>query len=55
MMQKRQWFAGDGTASKPLTNFDDQAYFYDWSKDGKKLAVSRGSAISNIVLIEQID
>ena len=42
----------DGGAPKQLTNFrTDQIFSYDWSRDGKQLAVARGSIASDVVLI----
>ncbi|PYV61361.1 MAG: hypothetical protein DMG97_43380 [Acidobacteria bacterium] len=42
----------DGGAPKQLTNFkSDQMFWFDWSRDGKQLAVSRGTVTSDVVLI----
>lgn len=42
----------DGGAPKQLTNFKtDQIFWFDWSRDGKQLAVARGSVASDVVLI----
>jgi len=42
----------DGSAKRQLTNFaSDLIFFYAWSRDGKKLAVARGSKTSDVVLI----
>ncbi len=42
----------DGGAPKQLTNFKaDQIFWFDWSRDGKQLAVSRGTVTSDVVLI----
>jgi Tol biopolymer transport system component len=33
-----------GGAPKPITNFDSgQIFDFDWSRDGKQLALTRGS------------
>jgi len=41
-----------GGEAKPLTTFKDQRMFsFDWSKDGKRLAVVRGTEISDAVLM----
>jgi len=42
-----------GGAPKPLTDFTDQnvIFWFDWSKDGKQLALARGTQISDVVLI----
>jgi eukaryotic-like serine/threonine-protein kinase len=41
-----------GGKPKQLTNFSsDRIYSFDWSQDGKQLAVARGSSTSDIVLI----
>jgi Tol biopolymer transport system component len=42
----------DGSPAKPLTNFkSDLIFYYDWSRDGKKLAVARGLMTNDAVLI----
>lgn len=42
----------DGGTPKQLTNFrTDQIFGYAWSRDGKQLAVARGSIASDVVLI----
>ncbi|HXU36006.1 MAG TPA: protein kinase [Blastocatellia bacterium] len=42
----------DGGAPKQLTNFrTDQIFSHAWSRDGKQLAVARGSIASDVVLI----
>jgi serine/threonine protein kinase/Tol biopolymer transport system component len=42
----------DGGAPRQLTNFKtDQIFWFDWSRDGKQLAVARGSVASDVVLI----
>ena len=41
-----------GGAPKQLTDFkSDLIFWFDWSKDGKQLAVARGTSISDVVLI----
>ncbi len=41
-----------GGAPKQLTDFkSDSIFWFDWSRDGKQLAVARGSQISDVVLI----
>jgi serine/threonine protein kinase/Tol biopolymer transport system component len=41
-----------GGAPKQLTDFkSDSVFWFDWSRDGKQLAVARGSQISDVVLI----
>jgi len=45
----------DGGPPKQLTNFkSDLIFSYDWSRDGKKLALARGSRIRDVVLIRDI-
>lgn len=42
----------EGGAPKQLTSFkSDQIFWFDWSRDGKQLAVARGSVTSDVVLI----
>ncbi len=42
----------DGSPKRQLTNFkSDLIFYYAWSRDGKKLAVARGSKTSDVVLI----
>jgi serine/threonine protein kinase/Tol biopolymer transport system component len=42
----------DGSPAKPLTDFkSDLIFFYDWSRDGKKLACARGLVTNDAVLI----
>jgi Tol biopolymer transport system component len=42
----------DGGPSKQMTNFTtDLIFYFDWSRDGKQLAVSRGNQPSDVVLI----
>lgn len=44
----------DGGAAQQLTNFtSDQIFWFDWSRDGKQLACSRGSVTSDVVLISE--
>ncbi|PYS71983.1 MAG: hypothetical protein DMF69_08805, partial [Acidobacteria bacterium] len=41
-----------GGAAKQLTNFtSDSLFWFDWSRDGKQLAVARGTQLSDVVLI----
>jgi Tol biopolymer transport system component len=41
-----------GGPAKQLTNFTiDSLFWFDWSRDGKQLAVSRGTQLSDVVLI----
>jgi len=45
----------DGTSPKQLTNFkSDQIFWFDWSPDGRQLAVSRGAVTSDVVLIKDL-
>jgi hypothetical protein len=42
----------DGSSAKPVTEFkSDLIFFYDWSRDGKKLAYARGLVTNDAVLI----
>ena len=42
----------DGSAPKQLTDFKtDQIFWFDFSRDGKQLAVSRGTETSDVILI----
>jgi serine/threonine protein kinase/Tol biopolymer transport system component len=44
----------DGGAPKQVTDFtSDQIFWFDWSKDGKQLACSRGKILNDIVLITE--
>jgi serine/threonine protein kinase/dipeptidyl aminopeptidase/acylaminoacyl peptidase len=44
----------DGSAPRQLTHFaSDQIFWFDWSRDGKQLACSRGSGTSDVVLISE--
>jgi eukaryotic-like serine/threonine-protein kinase len=49
------WFQPlDGGAPHQLTDFTyDQIHWFDWSRDGKKLACSRGKIVNDIVLITE--
>jgi Tol biopolymer transport system component len=43
----------DGSASRPLTHFSadgHQIWDFDWSADGRRLAVARGKSSTDIVL-----
>jgi Tol biopolymer transport system component len=41
-----------GGPAKQLTNFaTDSIFWFDWSRDGKQLAVARGTQLSDVVLI----
>jgi TolB protein len=42
----------DGGAPKQLTDFkSDRIFWFDWSRDGKQLVLSRGNATSDVVMI----
>jgi hypothetical protein len=42
----------DGSPPKPVTDFKSEHIFsFDWSRDGKQLAVARGTQTSDVVLI----
>ncbi len=42
----------DGSAARPLTDFkSDLIFYYDWSRDGKRLAYARGLVTDDAVLI----
>jgi Tol biopolymer transport system component len=44
----------DGGAPKQVTDFtSDQIFWFDWSKDSKQLACSRGKILNDIVLITE--
>jgi serine/threonine protein kinase len=44
----------DGGPAKQLTNFtNDQIFWFDWSRDGKQLAASRGRVTSDVVYIKE--
>ena len=43
----------DGGESKQITNFQrDKIFFFDLSPDGKRLALARGTEVSDVVLIK---
>jgi hypothetical protein len=45
----------DGGPPKQLTDFtSDMIFSYAWSRDGKKLALARGSKTSDVVLISDL-
>lgn len=45
----------NGGPAKQLTNFkSDQIFWFDWSPDGRQLAVSRGTVSSDVVLIKDL-
>jgi Tol biopolymer transport system component len=45
----------DGSSKRQLTNFkSDLIFYYAWSRDGKKLALARGSKTSDVVLITDL-
>jgi Tol biopolymer transport system component len=42
----------DGGAPKQLTNFkSDQIFFFDWTRDGRQLALARGTVSNDVVQI----
>jgi hypothetical protein len=42
----------DGGAPKQITDFkSDQIFYFDWSRDGKQLVLSRGMESRDVVLI----
>jgi Tol biopolymer transport system component len=44
----------DGASPSRLTNFTtDQIFWFEWSRDGKQLACSRGMVTSDVVLISE--
>jgi Tol biopolymer transport system component len=44
----------DGRAPRQVTSFAaDRIFSYDWSRDGKRLAVVRGAWTSDMVLMRQ--
>ncbi|HJZ67989.1 MAG TPA: hypothetical protein VKF81_07705, partial [Blastocatellia bacterium] len=44
----------DGGPPKQLTNFkSDLIFWFDWSRDGKQLVLSRGTVTSDVVLISE--
>lgn len=45
----------DGSAPKPLTNFKTHSLDnFSWSSDGKSLAVSRNTNVSDVILVENV-
>jgi Tol biopolymer transport system component len=45
----------DGGQPAPLTDFKAETIFrYDWSRDGKQLALARGTVTSDVVLIANL-
>lgn len=45
----------DGSPSKQATDFkSDQIFWFDWSRDGRQLGVSRGAVTSDVVLIKDL-
>ena len=41
-----------GGPPRQLTDFkSDQTFYFDWSRDGKQLALARGTQTSDVVLI----
>ena len=46
----------DGGAASKTTDFDaEEIFYFDWSKDGQKFAVSRGTFTNNVVAISITD
>jgi Tol biopolymer transport system component len=42
----------DGSAARAMTDFkSDLIFYYDWSRDGKRLAYARGLVTNDAVLI----
>jgi serine/threonine protein kinase len=42
----------DGRPPKQITDFkSDRIFFFDWSRDGKRLALARGARVNDVVLI----
>jgi len=42
----------DGGPERQLTNFrSEQMFRFDWSRDGKDLAVTRGGMMKDVILI----
>lgn len=42
----------DGEAPKQLTDFTaDQILGFDWSQDGKQLAIARGNVTKDVILV----
>ena len=49
-------FPLDGSAPRPVTTFpSEQIINYRWSRDGKTLAMSRGTQSADVVLITSAD
>ncbi|HKF57953.1 MAG TPA: hypothetical protein VKJ45_21015 [Blastocatellia bacterium] len=45
----------DGGAAKAFTTFNgDHVFYFDWSRDGTKMVCSRGTNISDAVVIALI-
>ena len=45
----------DGGPATQLTDFKtDRIFWFDWSRDGKQLALVRGTVSSDVVLISDI-
>jgi serine/threonine protein kinase len=45
----------DGSPPKQTTDFkSDQIFWFDWSRDGRQLGVSRGAVTSDVVLIKDL-
>ena len=45
----------DGGPPKPITNFtSDQIFGFSWSRDGKRLAVTRGTFTNDVVMISSV-
>ena len=43
----------DGTPAKKIADFaPDRIFSFDWSRDGKNMAVARGTVTSDVVLIK---
>ena len=46
----------EGGPPKQVTDFEaDQIFWFDWSQDGKQLAISRGLQINDVVLINDLN
>ena len=44
----------DGGPPRQLTNFQSERIFwFDWSRDGKQLALARGVTVSDVVMISR--
>ena len=45
----------DGRPPRQLTNFNsNQIFWFDWSRDGRQLGISRGTITSDVVLIKDL-